>query len=101
MQEAQVKKQLTKAVCRVACGGGSGTAFLISSNQVITASHCVKSFGEGKEVEVEFRNLSSEPIVCKAIPIGDFLEHSLPVVILELQQISRIPMLIRYSRTPK
>lgn len=80
-------EHLNRAVCKISCGDKNGTAFLISDSQVITASHCIKPYfdDQDNEIKLEFRNLSSDPIICKAIPIGDFSSPTSQVVILDLK----------------
>ena len=86
MMEVNNKKELCRAVCKISCGTEHGTAFLITKKHVITASHCIIPYQDGKEIKLEFRNLSTKPIICGAYPINDYSSHGLPVIILELQQ---------------
>jgi hypothetical protein len=65
---------IEKSVCRLICGEGQdsekATAFLISSNQAITARHAVEDYyTAGKQIYLEFLNIDSEPIIRKAVPV--------------------------------
>ncbi|MEC0228747.1 ABC-three component system protein [Paenibacillus alba] len=68
-------EKFEKSVCRLSCGEGKdidrGTAFLISTNQVVTATHNISNYlDEGMPILLEFLNLSSlEPITRTAVPV--------------------------------
>ncbi|MED3891440.1 hypothetical protein P4601_16135 [Peribacillus frigoritolerans] len=81
-------KDVEKLVCRLTCGEGEScskaTAFLISNNRVITATHAIKNFHmSNHDIVLEFLNLGGTPITRKAIPLD--LDPS-PITILELEE---------------
>ena len=82
-------KEVEKLVCRLTCGEGEScskaTAFLISNNRVVTATHAIKKFHlNNHDIVLEFLNLDKTPIRRKAIPLKN-LEPS-PITILELEE---------------
>lgn len=82
-------KEIEKLVCRLTCGEGEScskaTAFLISNNYVITATHAIKKFGlNNHNIVLEFLNLGKEPIKRKAIPLNNLPPS--PVTILKLEE---------------
>lgn len=78
-------KGFEKVVCRLNCGIDKATAFLISNNRAITATHAInKYFTNNAEIKLEFMNLAPEPIEIKAVP----LQYSIssPITILDLEE---------------
>ncbi|WP_427137324.1 hypothetical protein [Psychrobacillus psychrodurans] len=71
-----------KVICRLNCGPEKATAFLISNNQAITATHAIKKHYPNNEIVLEFMNLDSFPIKVRAVPV-EGLPHS-PITILQL-----------------
>jgi S1-C subfamily serine protease len=49
-----LNENIMAAIARVNTGSGSGSAFLISSNKLITARHVVEDFNEGELVTLDF-----------------------------------------------
>ncbi|GAB6992135.1 trypsin-like serine peptidase [Paenibacillus pini] len=81
------QRDVMSSVCRLTCGLDDdldkGTAFLISSNSVLTATHNIKRHLQNNSVDItlEFLNIGKEREVRKALPISINVESS--VVILE------------------
>ena len=77
-------KIIEKITCKIVCGSRNATAFLISDNYVITATHNIIEHGENNPIALEFRNISTEVVSCEARLIEDIKLHTLPIVVLEL-----------------
>jgi hypothetical protein len=84
------KESVECSVCRITCGQqqelDKGTAFLISPNRVITATHNINKYlkDNSSSITLEFLNLSSEPVLRKAAPLRS--EINSPITILELDK---------------
>lgn len=80
-------KNIEESVCRLTCGSETATAFLISKDMVITASHCVSEFELNNEpIVLEFININETIIKINAMPVDNLkLGYSKPVAVLRLQ----------------
>ena len=78
-----------KRTCRLRCGDNFGTAFLITPEIAITATHCISSHVEdanNNEILLEFLKLSDKIIARTAMPIHSLDNHAYPVIILKLDK---------------
>lgn len=78
-------KEYVKPIGRLNCGRDKATAFLISNDLAITATHAVEKFYSDKiEIKLEFMNIYQEPIIRKALPIENIPPS--PITILKLEK---------------
>jgi V8-like Glu-specific endopeptidase len=85
-----------RSIPKVECGKQKGTAFLVSPNIALTATHAVADFlNEGKEVKLTFRDISGvESIIVYATPLVNGDDHEYPIIALQLaREINEIPSL--------
>jgi len=79
--------EIQKRTCRLSCGVKVGTAFLLSPELVITATHSIGSFDtQDDQITLEFRNLSSKSIFVDAAPLTPIKGHVLPVILLKISE---------------
>lgn len=72
-----------RGICKLSCGSENATAFLISNNQIITATHAIQEhYDSEKEIQLEFKNICQEVVYRSATPLED--EPSSPISILQL-----------------
>ncbi|WP_186423786.1 Hachiman antiphage defense system protein HamA [Lacrimispora celerecrescens] len=75
-----------KAVAKLTCGVQEGTAFLVTKDTALTATHCIlESIQEEKEILLYFYNLGTEePYIVKANYVED--KEGFPIAVLKLQE---------------
>lgn len=80
------EKQIKANIAHLKCGNSQGTAFLISSNQAITAFHCIEEYSENIPIELNFKD-TLNPKIIKATPINMMysFENDLDIIVLELE----------------
>lgn len=95
-------KYLVKNVCRLTCGSETATAFLVSTDLVITATHCVGDSELNREpIILDFLEYPT-PIKRTAIPVDDLNSgYNKPVILLKMEQPIEMDFLQFTKHEPK
>ncbi|MCH5586348.1 hypothetical protein MK805_15500 [Shimazuella sp. AN120528] len=95
-----MQENIFSAVSRLICGDDEekATAFLISPNRAVTATHAITNALEGEDIILEFLNISNTLITKKAKPIAisEDLNNS-PITVLELEESIDLDYYLEFS----
>ncbi len=93
-----IDAQITRATCEVKCGEDSGTGWLVTSSQVITARHCVTdAISEDAQINLSFGTSGSNNEVV-AVVLAE--REDLDVCLLQLSHEIKLPPILLSETLP-